>query len=320
MRMRKLTSRFKKFKGFYDRQIPSRVTAGNLGVTPATTLTPVITNPLLTSGEDASTHLETLPVEIQEIIISELPTLQTLSCLVHASPQLHALYARNRSAMLGGCLSRTLGTVMVDSLYCRLSGTDQFQQTRNLTLIQDLLHAYQERRGASPDCHLGELPLEDLVAMARFHTSVIEPLAEEYVTWALAVFSDSSQINPPNGTEQARIHRALYRLQIFCNVCGSRTVSGDSETRITDSVGRARVLSQFPAWEVEELLCIHEFAKTTYDRVFHDVAWDLDEVRNPKYADIALGSENEFLELDTQYSRESSFPEAQKGLRNLPTG
>lgn len=40
---------------------------------------------------------------------------------------------------------------------------------------------------------------------------------------------------------------------------------------------------------------IHEFSKDVYGGAFDQVAWDLDEVRNPKYRHVALQDVNENL-------------------------
>lgn len=271
-------------------------------------------------------QLETLPVEIQEFILAALPTVQALGCLVQASPRFHALYARNREAILRACLSRILGPVLVDAIHCQLSRTDRFQQTRTLPIIQDFLNLYDERRRTPQDSRFQEVSLKDVVDIARFQASVVGPLAEQYGVWALAFLGsrvDSPQASALSITEMGRVQRALYRLQIFCNVCGHRTTSGDSDIRIKASfsseipqdtnvgflksvevLGRTRMLSQFCPWEVEEILCIDEFAQDQYIRVFHDVAWDLDTDRNPKFAHLPLGSQLEFLGLDLKsYSK-----------------
>lgn len=39
----------------------------------------------------------------------------------------------------------------------------------------------------------------------------------------------------------------------------------------------------FQPWEVEQILCVHEFAKDIYSDAFRRVAWDLNMDKNPKY-------------------------------------
>lgn len=68
-----------------------------------------------------------------------------------------------------------------------------------------------------------------------------------------------------------------------------------SPERIWDDVDRLGILLIFPAWEVEEILSIHDFAKDTYSDIFRRVAWDLNEERNPKYGHVSLASVNEDL-------------------------
>jgi hypothetical protein len=140
-----------------------------------------------------------------------------------------------------------------------------------------------------------QLSLEELIQIIRFHCSVIEPLTERYATWALAALSSSPKDAPLSDTERRRIQRALYRMQVFCNVCGSRGEGRSAPVSIEKHLDRLRVLGLFPAWQIEEVLCIHSFAKDVYGGVFHRVAWDLDELRNPRFRDISIWEVNEDL-------------------------
>lgn len=140
-----------------------------------------------------------------------------------------------------------------------------------------------------------QLPLEDVIQLARFHRSVIEPLTERYATWALAALSSSPETSPLSGIERRRIQRALYRYEVFCNVCGSRGEGRSAPRYIREHAQRLRILSLFPAWQIEDILCIHEFGKDIYGGIFDQVAWDLDEERNPKYRHIDMANVNEDL-------------------------
>jgi hypothetical protein len=118
---------------------------------------------------------------------------------------------------------------------------------------------------------------------------------ERYPVWALAALATSPEVEPVTGTERVRIQRAIYRLQVFCNLCGTRGKGRSSPNRIERKVEQARILGLFPAWQVEEIFCIHDFVKDSYGGIFSQVAWDLNEERNPRYRHIDMTSVSEDL-------------------------
>ena len=52
--------------------------------------------------------LQTLPVELQRLIMCDAPDLTSLSALVHASPELHRVYAKHRRSVLQGFVTQSL--------------------------------------------------------------------------------------------------------------------------------------------------------------------------------------------------------------------
>lgn len=256
------------------------------------------------SDLDSSTapypFLEKLPVELQRLVLSKATTLPSLSALVHASPGLHRVYVDNRAAILRSVLVEALDGMLIDALGAYDSGTDLFQKVREESLLWAFVERQEAKYTTTGIDWTVELSLDDMIHLLRFHTSVIEPLTERYASWALASLPSSSTNDqagqqPLGDTERCRIQRAMYRLQIFCNVCGSLGEESSSRERIEDNIDRLRVLSMFPAWEIEEILCLHRFAEDIYRDILRQVAWDLNEYRNPKYKSLDITSVNEDL-------------------------
>lgn len=240
------------------------------------------------------TSLEELPFEIHCLILSQAPTFDALRTLVHASPKLHYVYVQNRLPILRNFVRRTFDGFLVDAHAAYLSGTDEFQQSRSDSTLWAFVDTYRLASVAWSDL-LTHPPLEHLIQLIRFYHSVVEPLTERYATWALTALSSSPETHSLSSTERQRIQRALYRLQVFCNLCGSRGKGHSAPVYIENPVDRLRVLSLFPAWQIEEILCIHEFAKDICGGIFYQVAWDLDELRNPRYRHIDMTSVNDNL-------------------------
>lgn len=276
--------------------------------------------PALNSPTTPRPSLETLPVELQRLIMSNAPGLTSLSALIHASPELHRVYAEHRITVLRDVLTQTLEGVDVDALGAYRSGTEVFQKTRNESLLWTFVEEQQARYSAGPlppaSDWTAELSLDEIIYILRFHISVIEPLIEAFAHWVLGALPSKLENKAVcksvslSDTERRRMQRGFYRMQMFCNVCGSQGDGRSAPARIDETVDRLRVLSIFPAWEVEEILSVHEFAKDKYANVFKQVAWDLDEERNPKYRDIDMTSVNQdlLLVMEANDGREGKYP------------
>jgi hypothetical protein len=114
----------------------------------------------------------------------------------------------------------------------------------------------------------------------------------------------------------------LYRYRIYCNLCGSRGEGRSSPRRLEEPLEGLRILSLFPAWQIEEVLCIHKFGKDIYGGVFHHVTDDLNDedlgrtlfsgrvdcksIASPSALTVHVSSESRYLPKDyLQISTES---------------
>lgn len=150
----------------------------------------------LDSALDPSTtpqpSLEKLPVELQVLVMSKAPTLQSLSALVHASPQLHRIYIEDRVPILRSVLAQILNGMLVDALGVYHSSTNLFQATREESLLWAFVHEHEAKYTKTATDWTAELSFDDIIHLLRFHTSVLEPLTERYASWALASLPCSS--------------------------------------------------------------------------------------------------------------------------------
>lgn len=167
-----------------------------------------------------------------------------------------------------------------------------------------------------------ELSLDEIIYILPFHVSVIEPLTEPFAHWLLNALPSKPENKAAcksvslSDTERCRMQHGFYKLQIFCNICGSQGEGRSAPARIEETLDRLRVLSMFPAWEIEEILGAHEFTKDKYANVFRHVAWDLHEERNPKYRDGDKASKSHALSLlmvDRRVGRKLSLCSDQPG-------
>lgn len=120
--------------------------------------------------------------------------------------------------------------------------------------------------------------------MIRYHTSIVRPLAAEFVTRALDPSPESSAANflshfgELSRTESTRLLRAFYRLEIFSHLFDD----SQYETYWFPSAVLHPFLIRLEPWEVEEICCIYSFVKARYQEIMLMVAWEFDRM-NPRF-------------------------------------
>jgi hypothetical protein len=210
---------------------------------------------LISSPSAPQTSLENLPVEVQALILSQTPNLPSLRALVHSSPTLHQVYSGDRLRILQSVLDNVVGGMVLEAL-----ATPQCETMLSEEAIETFfgwpVHKDDKARYDMPESYwLDQLGLGDMIRLLQFHSRVIEPLTEQYVNWALTSLHTSPEEQaiwqqPLRTTERRRIQRAMYRLQIF----------NDANDYFHGSQ-RVRLLSMFPPWELEQILCVLDFAR-----------------------------------------------------------
>lgn len=122
------------------------------------------------------------------------------------------------------------------------------------------------------------------------------PLANRYSAWALENLARKTVVNEANSSlvgvsnslsrsEEMRIIRALYRLQLWCNLfsIGPHKEIDEPFYSGYSSIDVLTILaSHFEPWEIEEMHCVYLFSETIYRQIFDQICWDVDE-RNPKF-------------------------------------
>ena len=232
--------------------------------------------------------LENLPAEIRREILDALDY-GSLRALAHASPIFHQQYRLDRRFLLCGCLQRTLGAVAVDAWAAYRSSPECLADAPALESVAAFLKAYQDRRSSGVCSILKDEALteSDAVAMVAFHFTVIEPLFKRFISVALGHLARETgsppHHKPLSKTEEARVLRAMFRFQLCCNLFHDRRCQhGGFNFDPSDIVKLFCCL--FEPWEVEEVACIHTFARDEFNRIFLDIEWDLNPA-HPRFAD-----------------------------------
>ncbi|CAG7918833.1 unnamed protein product [Penicillium olsonii] len=234
--------------------------------------------------------LEALPPEIRRHLLAMME-FDEIKALVHASLVYHQQYLLDRRWLLCRCLDNTLRRVNIEVILVWQSGSASFAETRDRTAVSAILETYQERRKlqftTTDDV---ALTLNDIVGIMVFHNTVIVPVANRYTNWVLENLAQetkgSTDFDPLSKSEETRVIRALYRFQLWCNLCGLGPYrklqpyrSEYGSTELLKMLG-----SCFEPWEIEEIVCVYQFSEAKYQHVLDQISWDVNE-KNPKFED-----------------------------------
>ncbi|KAI0853035.1 hypothetical protein F5Y00DRAFT_271577 [Daldinia vernicosa] len=246
--------------------------------------------------------LEKLPPEIRRQILSILD-LHNLSSLVHASAVFHEQYLEDRRYLLCSSLETTLGTVTPDACAAFQSGSPHFSYTR-----EDVINLLGSFRVNRQPLHQ-RLREHEAVEMAAFHLSIISPLLQHYVGWALGNLAietgNMTRSISLSRVEETRLLRSFYRFQLCCNLFGK----GGQRPCTKQTLGFRPVeilqlfFCLFEPWEVEEISCINTFAQDKYDHIFREISWDVNE-RNPKFDGQRPPTPEGAFDFDNSWARE----------------
>lgn len=239
--------------------------------------------------------LETLPLELQVLILASAPDFATLRDLVHASPVYHRAYASAKAIILSALIqTQQVPGTEVDSLGVLLSLDYADGMQDHLHEVIAFLDRYRHARGRgrwvnnkNPPLPVRWRPLQtdidDLITVVKFQ-NLTEYLTDQYLDME---FQNTRYGSIKTGgkitislEERMRIHRAIYRLQIYYNLFGS--VESTSRMQIHNLFGgpwNCRAIwwlffQTFPRWEHQEMWTILRFvtwrAKTIIETLIAD--------------------------------------------------
>lgn len=157
--------------------------------------------------------LEILPAELKTKILSSLRSLDDLQAAIQSSPLLWHQYRTEQKIILYNVLSRLLGERVFADAY-------MVQNTSSLSENMPV-HRFMptHRRNSQPSIIISQCETADLISVAAFYSSVIEPLMETLPQMLLRNLSlPSLPIVCLSHVERTRILRALYRFQLWFNL------------------------------------------------------------------------------------------------------
>lgn len=252
------------------------------------------TPPLLTPQQTClpCLTLEGLPEEIKCLLLRHLPDGLALRALVHSSPLYHASYLSQRHSILCSVLLNDirpeglfLAYVLEEASNFRNLDPEDVKLPRRRFLDRFFS---QHRLPLSEGYHLQNTDLYYIVSMFR-RQYTIYGVASQYFTEMLLVNLVTREkvqsYKPPSCTEINRLYRALYHIEIYCNLFLSTRPpeEGRREGQLIVLAGIKYLISQkfvpnIPVLDAHGLACIREYLFNYYTKL-----WKSCEAEMQKY-------------------------------------
>ncbi|KAH7308952.1 hypothetical protein B0I35DRAFT_360260, partial [Stachybotrys elegans] len=217
--------------------------------------------------------LETLPPEVRRHILS-VAGLEQLQALVRASPTFHQQYLCDRRYILCSNLQGAIGPAVMTAL--SIYSHDPSKDMPGIVA--------PNARDQSSQTIWNRLTEDEAVGITGFYMKYTLPVVRHYSQhiWNNFIGKRSTdQAHECTGSELLRLTRAMYHFHQFGQVAGisSRTIEFDDWMSAMDSY-----IESMTSWEVEEMICVYEFVRATFERTFDAIRWDVDQ-NNPKFDD-----------------------------------
>lgn len=214
-------------------------------------------------GQENHPTLTSLPVEIQEIILSQLDSFRTLEYIAVTCRTFKDLVLYHPQ----GIIDRILESVIPDEVFPEAITFFEASRlpTTNAEIVQELLGRYF----TSLKGNMGPRPrfsLSEATALEKYH-QLIQRFTQIFISTALSKHPiTGDEVKPPwlvTKREQYRIQRALYRFELYWKLF-KRLEKKDRSQRhpqlaITLQHHSKLYFDHFAPWENEQIICIQDF-------------------------------------------------------------
>ena len=272
--------------------------------------------------------MENLPPELRIQILFQLPDFASLRSLVRASPSYHASYREAGR-------ERVLGHVALCQLDARLHAdalaavrTRRFYEVRYDTSREgeranDFLDGYDRARDDGTHTKSDWLSCRSITEAIDlvYLNEAVKFVALEYCLSVASIMAQGQQPTVLSQMEELRLHRALYRFQIYCNFFGVNPCMAPKSIwrgRTNPPHPQKRFIASFPPWEILEMACVWQYLMQRWATLIREISYadfttkhGHDEERDLLDAFTRLDFNNFNLadsDSETDYSMTPSFP------------
>lgn len=225
------------------------------------------------------TSLEDLPSEIKVMILCHIPKLASLSSIVHASPAYHQAYLGAREEVLHAITVRTLqkhDIGLLDPWTAVNAPQLSYDIPHRVEIIHEYLERYAQGQMDASRRRLTSIDSLTILSLQRKFTILI-------TKYYLGIFARNpfqgltdNDAPPPSNSELHRLHRALWRYEIYSKLFGPIKQAPRRELSMYGDVLPGSTFSEveiahhffrlFPIHEVEELACLQKWAGDYYSQ------------------------------------------------------
>jgi hypothetical protein len=213
--------------------------------------------------------LENLPVEIHIAILQHVTDISTLRSLVLSSSTIYKSYIGQRRDILAAVLRNDMSPEIyleARSVYKASTIPGPTQGEEWMSHVRLFLEAYgrEQKSSVGPPCDTPHL--NELVSMTKRHI-LVGAIGSEYTASTLPKTPGAKQVEGPlSPNEKRRIHRALYRYELFCILFASSMTFERPYFEYDDIA--TLFLEALKEWEVEEIACISEYLFNRWVEIF----------------------------------------------------
>lgn len=195
--------------------------------------------------QTSSPLIESLSVELQQIILSNIPDVLSLrSAALSCRALYNALLSAETIITTRVLLNQVSFDVLPEAYITQEASCLEPHTEKN---VRDFIARHLHERRPPPEIWT----LCDAVLAAKLHACVSE-LALQFIA-TTAKKSPVCGTRPATRAETSRVERAMYRFEIFCNLFREFWDS-DFLEQLWDFF-----FSNFSPWENEQLACVHDY-------------------------------------------------------------
>jgi hypothetical protein len=191
--------------------------------------------------------LEMLPVEARQAIMCAITTIESLRSMALACSSSFHAFKDAELLITTQVLLKEVGLDVLPEAIAALesSRTDSWSRQK----AADFISRHLRNRKIPPL----SWTLSDALSMSKLYHHV-RFFATDFATKTLASVPFEREAAPPSQAEIARIERAFYRYEIYCNVFRDY-----KHPLYSLEEQKEKVFSNFSPWENEQLACIHDY-------------------------------------------------------------
>ncbi|PVH92818.1 hypothetical protein DM02DRAFT_619692 [Periconia macrospinosa] len=208
-----------------------------------------------------------LPMELQQNIFLHLHRTDDISAAALTCRSLLLAFLDAKSVIENKVLRNEIRRDVLPKALAVLKSARMLRQSqRSVLSIQEFL---EENFTFRTEPHW-QLPSTDVYALSRLN-GIITRFARRYISYALKESPRRQEDveRRPSKDEVARVHRAFYRFELWCNLFKTHKTN---ETILEPDQQREVFFDRFSPWENEQLACIYDYLARAILPAFNDVA------------------------------------------------